>query len=147
MCTHPTVYHLFILLYIKRCYSLLSSIFSFCSVCVWSNSKVVFVSAKLGQWIKSELQDSGTGVSLTIVRKMPNSGLISTWSPSVKTKFLRRSFLHVRTIAICWAATDKTGRSMRLNSSKQPQEPDWARPGNQTHGTLVTLLEMNSLKL
>lgn len=68
-----------------------------------------------------------------MVRKMPNSGLISTLSPSVKTKLLRRSFLQVRTIAICWAATDKTGRSMRLNSSKQPHEPDWARPGNQTH--------------
>lgn len=71
--------------------------------------------------------------ALTIVRKIPNSGLISTLSPSVKTKFLRRSFLQVRTIAICWAATDNTGRSMRLNSSKQPHDPDWARPGNQTH--------------
>lgn len=65
---------------------------------------------------------------LTIVKKSPNSGFISTLSPSVKIKFFLRSFLHVKTIAICCAATDSTGRSMRLNSSKQPQDPDCARP-------------------
>lgn len=65
---------------------------------------------------------------LTIVRKIPNSGFISTLSPSVKIKFFRRSFLQVSTMAICWAATESTGRSIRLNSSKHPQEPDWARP-------------------
>lgn len=62
---------------------------------------------------------------------MPNSGFISTLSPSVKMKFLRRSFLQVSTMAICWAATESTDRSIRLNSSKQPHEPDWARPVNQ----------------
>lgn len=62
---------------------------------------------------------------------MPNSGFISTLSPSVKTKLFLRSFLHVNTIAICCAATDSTGKSIRLNSSKQPQEPDWARPSKK----------------
>jgi len=28
----------------------------------------------------------------------------------------------------CWAATDNTGSVILLNSSKQPQDPDWARP-------------------
>ena len=32
---------------------------------------------------------------------------------------------------ICCAATDKTGKSMRLNSSKQPQEPDWGQKEEQ----------------
>lgn len=63
-----------------------------------------------------------------MVRKMPNSGFIPTLSPSVKMKVFLRSFLQVSTVAICWAATERTGRSIRLNSSKQPQEPDWARP-------------------
>lgn len=62
--------------------------------------------------------------ALTMVRKRPNSGFISTRSPSVKMKFFFLSFLHVRTTEICCAATDNTGSSMRLNSSKQPQEPD-----------------------
>lgn len=67
---------------------------------------------------------------LTIVRKMPNSGFIPTLSPSVKMKVFRRSFLQVSTVAICWAVTERTGRSIRLNSSKQPQDPDWARPNH-----------------
>lgn len=61
---------------------------------------------------------------LTIVRKRPNSGFIVTLSPSVKIKDFLRSFLHVRIMEICWAATERTGRSIRLNSSKQPQDPD-----------------------
>ena len=64
----------------------------------------------------------------TIVRKMPNSGSRATLSPSEKMKAALRSFLAVRTMAICCAATDKTGSSMRLNSSKQPHDPDCARP-------------------
>ena len=68
----------------------------------------------------------------TIVRKIPNSGFMSTTSPSVKMNWVLRSFLQLRTIAICCAATDNTGRSIRLNSSKQPHAPDWARPGGKT---------------
>ena len=66
---------------------------------------------------------------LTIVRKIPNSGLRSTTSPSVKMNYFLRSFLAVRTMAICCAATDSTGRSIRLNSSKHPHDPDCANPG------------------
>ena len=70
----------------------------------------------------------------TMVRKRPNSGSRSTLSPSVKMNWDLRSFLQASTMAICWAATDSTGSSMRLNSSKQPQEPDWARPvGTHKH--------------
>ena len=64
----------------------------------------------------------------TMVRKMPNSGFMSTLSPSEKMNCLRRSLRALNTIAICWAATDNTGKSMRLNSSKQPQDPLCARP-------------------
>ena len=31
-------------------------------------------------------------------------------------------------VRICWATTDRTSMSMRLNSSKQHQLPDWASP-------------------
>ena len=31
---------------------------------------------------------------------------------------------------ICWATTDNTSMLMRLNSSKQPQAPVWAKPLN-----------------
>ena len=65
---------------------------------------------------------------LTMVRKSPNSGFIVTLSPSVKIKDFLCSFLHVRIMEICWAATERTGRSIRLNSSKQPQDPDCASP-------------------
>ena len=64
----------------------------------------------------------------TMVRKIPNSGSMSTTSPSVKMNWFLRSFLHVSTTWICWAATDSTGSSIRLNSSKQPQLPDCASP-------------------
>ena len=63
-----------------------------------------------------------------MVKKIPNSGSMLTLSPSVKTKTGLRSFLHCNTMAICCAATDNTGNSIRLNSSKQPHDPDWARP-------------------
>ena len=63
-----------------------------------------------------------------MVKKIPNSGSISTSSPSVKINIFFLSFLHVSTTWICWAATDSTGSSMRLNSSKQPQLPDCAKP-------------------
>lgn len=68
---------------------------------------------------------------LTMVRKSPNSGFIVTLSPSVKIKDFFRSFLHVRIMEICWAATDRTGKSIRLNSSKQPQDPDCASPSEE----------------
>ncbi len=64
----------------------------------------------------------------TMVRKSPNSGSRSTTSPSVKMNCDFRSFLHCSTMAICCAATDNTGSSIRLNSSKQPHDPDCARP-------------------
>ena len=64
----------------------------------------------------------------TIVKKIPNSGSMSTLSPSVKMNWLFLSFLHSNTMAICCAATDNTGNSILLNSSKQPQDPDWAKP-------------------
>ena len=64
----------------------------------------------------------------TMVRKIPNSGFMSTQSPSEKMNCLRRSLRALSTIAICWAATDNTGKSIRLNSSKQPQDPLWAKP-------------------
>jgi hypothetical protein len=60
----------------------------------------------------------------TIVRKMPNSGLISTTSPSVNTNCFFLSFLAPRITAICCAATDRTGSSILLNSSKHPHDPD-----------------------
>lgn len=69
-----------------------------------------------------------TVLTLTMVKKIPNSGSMSTSSPSVKTNIFFLSFLHVSTTWICWAATDSTGSSMRLNSSKQPQLPDCAKP-------------------
>jgi len=69
--------------------------------------------------------------SVTIVRKRPNSLSRSTRSPSLKMNCDLRSFLQTRIIAICWAATERTGSSIRLNSSKQPQEPDCARPINR----------------
>ena len=76
---------------------------------------------------------------LTIVRKIPNSGLRSTTSPSVKMNCFLRSFLAVRTMAICCAATDSTGRSIRLNSSKHPHDPDCANPEkyNKIHWLVV----------
>jgi len=66
-----------------------------------------------------------------MVRNRPNSGSRSTTSPSVKTNCGLRSFLHARMMATCWAATDSTGSSIRLNSSKQPHEPDCARPATR----------------
>ena len=68
---------------------------------------------------------------ITMVRKTPNSGSRSTTSPSVKTNCGLRSFLQARIMAICWAATDSTGSSIRLNSSKQPHEPDCAKPASR----------------
>lgn len=68
------------------------------------------------------------GRILTMVRKMPNSGSMLTTSPSVKTNCDLRSFLHVRTMAICCAATDNAANSMRLNSSKHPHDPDIDSP-------------------
>ena len=70
----------------------------------------------------------------TIVKKRPNSGSRSTTSPSVNINCGFLSFLHWSTIAICCAATDNTGSSIRLNSSKHPQEPDCARPTNEKSG-------------
>jgi len=64
----------------------------------------------------------------TMVKKIPNSGFISTTSPSVKMNVGFLSFFAVKTTEICCAATDNTGSSIRLNSSKHPQLPDWARP-------------------
>ena len=94
---------------------------------------------------------------LTMVKKIPNSMSMSTLSPSVKMKAGFLSFLHCRTIAICWAATDNTGNSIRLNSSKHPQEPDWAKPvlffleGKNIHGLKSNILAIdntgNSIRL
>ena len=64
---------------------------------------------------------------------------MSTLSPSVKMNAGFLSFLHCRTMAICWAATDNTGNSIRLNSSKHPQDPDWAKPENNT-GIMICAL-------
>lgn len=68
-----------------------------------------------------------------MVKKMPNSGSMSTLSPSVKMNCVFLSFLHSNTMAICWAATDNTGNSILLNSSKQPHDPDWANPINRNN--------------
>lgn len=65
---------------------------------------------------------------LTIVMKIPNSGHISITSPSVKVNCCFFSLCALRITATCWAATDNTGNSMRLNSSKQPHDPDCAKP-------------------
>lgn len=65
---------------------------------------------------------------LTMVRKIPNSGFMRMTSPSLKTKVSFFSFLQVNTILICCAATESTGSSIRLNSSKQPHDPDCAKP-------------------
>ena len=66
--------------------------------------------------------------NFTMVINIPNSGLRSTTSPSVKINWRFRSLRQPRTIAICCAATESTGRSILLNSSKHPHDPDWARP-------------------
>ena len=42
----------------------------------------------------------------------------------VKRKTSAFCFLASWRHVICWAATERTGKSMRLNSSKQPQDPD-----------------------
>lgn len=63
-----------------------------------------------------------------MVMNIPNSGQSSTISPSVNWNDFFFSFLLAKTTATCWAATDNTGSSIRLNSSKQPQEPDCAKP-------------------
>ena len=63
-----------------------------------------------------------------MVKKIPNSGFIRITSPSLKRKVSFFSFLHVKTMLICCAATESTGSSIRLNSSKQPQDPDCAKP-------------------
>lgn len=73
----------------------------------------------------------------TIVRNIPNSLSMSTTSPSVKVNWGFFFFLHWSTICICWAATDKTGSSMRLNSSKQPHAPDWAKPKKSKKGNIL----------
>lgn len=55
-------------------------------------------------------------ISLTIVMKIPNSLFSSMVSPSVKTNDFFFSLRAVSTTATCWAATDSTGNSIRLNS-------------------------------
>ena len=60
--------------------------------------------------------------------KIPNSGFMLTMSPSENRNILFFSFLQVRMIDICCAATDKTGSAILLNSSKHPQVPDCANP-------------------
>ena len=60
--------------------------------------------------------------------KNPTRGSRETMEPSVKTKLFLRSRMAFRTQNTCWAQTDSTSRLMRLNSSKQPHRPDWARP-------------------
>lgn len=67
---------------------------------------------------------NGNNKFLTMVRKIPNSGFMRMTSPSLKTKVSFFSFLQVKTMLICCAATDSTGSSIRLNSSKQPHDPD-----------------------
>ena len=76
---------------------------------------------------------------ITIVINRPNSGSRSTTSASVKTNCGLRSFLQTSTMAICWAATESTGNSIRLNSSKQPHEPDCAKPTAQTINHILVL--------
>lgn len=68
---------------------------------------------------------------------MPNSGFKSTQSPSEKMNCFFLSFLAVKMIEICCAATDKTGNSIRLNSSKHPQDPDCARPKKRTEKFII----------
>lgn len=63
-----------------------------------------------------------------MVKKIPNSGFMRMTSPSLKTKVSFFSFLQVKTMLICCAATESTGSSIRLNSSKQPHDPDCAKP-------------------
>ena len=43
-----------------------------------------------------------------MVMKIPNSGFMSTVSPSVKMNCFRFSFLQFSTTEICWAATERT---------------------------------------
>ena len=43
-----------------------------------------------------------------MVMKIPNSGFMSTVSPSVKINCFRFSFLQFSTTEICWAATERT---------------------------------------
>lgn len=83
----------------------------------------------------------------TIVKKTPNSGSIKTISPSVNVNWLRRSFLQAKMMAICWAATDKAANSMRLNSSKQPHDPDLARPAKYNKKTRLDCPDSRSSSL
>ena len=62
--------------------------------------------------------------------KYPTSGLSGMESPSLKTTLFLRSLSAMKTQLSCCAHTDSTSRLMRLNSSKQPQNPACASPLN-----------------
>ena len=63
-----------------------------------------------------------------IVMNMPTSlSSLMTW-PSLNWKVARSWRMASSTEATCAAATESTSRSMRLNSSKHPQQPDCASP-------------------
>ena len=49
-------------------------------------------------------------------------------SASSKKNIFLPYFLAIVMVKICWATTESTYRSIRLNSSKHDQAPDEARP-------------------
>ena len=63
-----------------------------------------------------------------MVMKYPTLGSRLTVLPSVKTNSFFLSLMALSTQYTCWAHTLRTSRLIRLNSSKQPHRPLWARP-------------------
>ena len=62
-----------------------------------------------------------------MVMNTPQVSSSATSSPSMTMRFLL-AFLPSHTALNCTEHTDSTSGMRRLNSSKQPQEPDDARP-------------------
>lgn len=68
----------------------------------------------------------------TIVINMPNSLFNSITSPSVNVNVFFFSLRALSTTATCWAATDRTGNSIRLNSEWERKKEKMGRRANRT---------------
>ena len=81
---------------------------------------------------KSDLRFSGSSWRPAypgfIVMKNPTSLFSAIVWPSVNVNDFLSSRIDASTEPTCCATTESTSRSMRLNSSKQPQQPDCASP-------------------
>lgn len=70
------------------------------------------------------------GLSLVLLSNVHNSSPYIVCKVSYVCMVCRCTFaaLAFRMVMSCWAMTDNTSMSIRLNSSKQHQAPDWASP-------------------